>query len=112
MDKHICALVKSSKWLEVGSLNFMKIKQSTPIYSMIERITLNVAASMGVHWLTIDKANERQTMLYSGKIIIALLIKSKLLYTYKMKVEEVNDFLGDEIVSSIEYYYDYCKAKK
>ena len=112
MDKHICAMIKSSKWLEVGSLNFMKIKQSTPIYSMIERIYLNVAASMGVHWTMIEKANERQTMLYSGKIVIALLIRSKMLYTYKMELVDVNDFLGDEIVSSIEYYYDYCKLKK
>ena len=90
----------------------MKIKQSTPIYSMVERITLNVAASMGVHWGMINKANERQTMLYSGKIITALLIQSKLLYTYKIKVEDVNGFLGKEIVSAIEYYYEYCKLKK
>jgi hypothetical protein len=112
MDKHICALIKSSYWLEVGSINFMKIKQSTPIYSMIERITLNVSASMGVHWTMVHKSTERQTMLYSGKIIIGLLIKSKLQYTYKMKVEEVNEFLGREIVSAIEYYYEYCKLKK
>jgi hypothetical protein len=112
MDKHICAMIKSSKWLEVGSLNFMKIKQSTPIYSMIERITLNVASTTGVHWAIINRAKERQTMLYSAKIITALIIKSKLLYTYKMNVEDVNEFLGDEIVSAIEYYYDYCKLKK
>jgi hypothetical protein len=112
MDKHICTLIASSKWLEVGSINFMKIKQSTPIYSMIEIISLNVALSMGVNWTIIHKSNEHQTMLYSGKIVTALLIQSKLLYTYKMKVEDVNGFLGKEIVSAIEYYYEYCKLKK
>lgn len=112
MDKHICSLVLGSKWLEVGSTNFMKIKQSTPIYSAIERISLNVAASYGVHWTMIERCSESQTILYSGKIVTALLIRTTLLFTYKMKQEDVNEFLGEEIVSAIDYYFDFCKLKK
>lgn len=112
MDKYICELVQKSKWLELDSIIFMKIKQSTPIHSMIERISLNVAASFGASWIAINHANQNQIHLYSARVITALLIRSMLLSTYKMKEYEANYFFEDEIVSAIEYYFDYIKFKK
>jgi hypothetical protein len=29
-----------------------------------------------------------------------------------MREEDVNGFLGEEIVSAIDYYFDFCKLKK
>lgn len=112
MDKHICSLVFKSKWFEVGSTNFMKIKRSTPIYSMIERVYLNVSASYGVHWTDLHKATDRQTMLFSGKIVANILIRSNLLYIYQMKQEDVNGYIGNEMVEAIDYYFNYCNTKK
>lgn len=112
MDRHICSLIENSNWLDIGSISFMKIKASTPIHKAIELITINVAASYQTSWLTINRANEYQTLLYSAKIITALLIRSIMLSTYGMKEYEVNNFLGSEIVASIEYYFDYIKFKK
>jgi hypothetical protein len=112
MDNHTASMVIKSKWLEIGATSFMKIKRSTPIYSMIERIYLNVAASYGVHWSQLNKATDRQTILYSGKIVASLLIRSNLLYIYDMDEDDVNEFLGQEIVNAIDYYFKYCEAKK
>lgn len=112
MDKHICSLIERSKWLEVGAINFMKIKQSTPIHVAVERIYLNVAASHGTNWINVERANQNQTSLYAAKIVTALLIRSVLLYTYKMKDYEVNVFLGNEIVNAIDYYFANNKSKK
>jgi hypothetical protein len=112
MDKQICSLVEQSRWLELDAINFMKIKRSTPIYSMIEMISLNVAASHRTTWIIIHRSNLYQTSLYSARIVTALLIRSVLLSTYQMKEYEVNDFFDDEIVLAIQYYFDYTKLKK
>ncbi len=112
MDKHICSLVSQSKWMEIGSTNFMKIKQSTRLHKAVELITLNVAASYDTNWLVINRANKHQTMLYSAKLVTALLIRSIFISIYGMKEYEVNNYLGKDIVASMEYYFEYIKAKK
>ena len=71
-------MVQKSPWMKFNALDFMEIKQSTPIHTVIEMIWLNVAASYSVKWQQIEHASENETKLFSARIITMLLTISTL----------------------------------
>lgn len=105
-------MVKSSDWLRPHALDFLDIKISTPIHSVIEMIWLNVAASYCVKWQTIENASENETKLYAARIITMLLTISTLKSVHEMKDYEINLLIGTKNQDLIEEYFDYLKGKK
>jgi hypothetical protein len=112
MNQYIVEMVQKSNWLKPHALDFLCIRESTPIHSVLEKIWLNVAASYGVKWQQIENATENETKLYSARIITMLLTISTLTTINKMKDYEVNILIGSENQYLIEDYFDYLKGKK
>lgn len=112
MTKYTIDLVRDSHWLEPDSLDFLDLKESTPMYLTLERIWLNVAASYGLKWQDVENARESEMKRYGVKIITILLTMRTLKVVHKYDENEINLFLGLDNLSLIEEYFEYVDKMK
>lgn len=106
ISKNIRSKVKYSEWLSPRYCDYLRLEECAHVYQLIERITLNTAAELGVNWKVLWDAAPEDEQLFVNLIITAILIDKYLHELFKYSTEDREKILGVKLTNILHEYYN------
>lgn len=111
IPKSLFEAARNSKWLEGGMWRDLQVKDCDRAHQMFERILVNLAAEVRVHWRDMYNCRPIRAEVFTQLIIAAVLIDRRLDYQFKLYPGERESLLGPKL-SEIVRKYNSCLLEK
>lgn len=104
IPKTIFRDARNSKWLEGGAWRDLNIKDCDRAYMVFERVLVNLAAEVRIHWRDMYNCRPVRTEAFTQLVIAAVLIDRRLDYQFKMYPTERESLMGPKLYEIVRKY--------